>query len=142
MILRPACDRMAAGSSMPPEENRDEDEPMEPAENTSDDVAVVEIRTTFPRREAATACAARIVGGRLAACVQIDGPITSLYRWQGEVEHAEEFRCTFKTTRGRCDECVAAIVAGHEYATPEVLVTTVTASNAYAAWVHGSVTPE
>ena len=115
---------------------------MEPAENASDEVAVVEIRTTFPHREAAASCATRIVGKRLAACVQIDGPIVSLYRWQGAVEQAEEFRCTFKTTRGRRDECVAAIVAGHEYDTPEVLVTTVAASNAYAAWVRASVTPE
>jgi len=127
---------------MPPEDNRHEDEPMEPAENASDDAAVVEIRTTFPRREAATACATHVIGARLAACVQIDGPITSIYRWQGAVEQAEEFHCTFKTTRGRRDECVAAIVAGHEYDTPEVLVTTVTASNAYAAWVRASVTPE
>lgn len=101
--------------------------------------AVAEIRTTFAARDAAVACASRLVGARLAACVQIDGPVHSTYRWQGAVETAEEWRCTCKTTPARAAACVAAIVAGHPYATPEVLVRQATATPAYAAWVRESV---
>jgi periplasmic divalent cation tolerance protein len=79
------------------------------------------------------------VAAGLAACVQIDGPVHSTYRWRGAVETAVEWRCTCKTTPARAEACVAAIVAGHPYATPEVLVRQATATPAYAAWVRDSV---
>ena len=102
-------------------------------------VELVEIRTTFAAHAAAAECANRIVAEGLAACVQIDGPIRSTYRWQGAVEQAEEWRCTFKTTPARADACVAGILAGHPYETPEVLVTRLAATAAYAAWVRDAV---
>lgn len=98
-----------------------------------------EIRTTFPTREAAEACAAALVGDRVAACVQVDGPVESTYRWQGAVERATEFRCTCKTAQERASDCVAAIVRMHGYETPEIIVSTVMASPAYAAWVRSCV---
>lgn len=101
--------------------------------------AIVEIRTTFPRRADAAACAEQLVRERLAACVQVDGPITSVYRWQGAVETAEEFRCSCKTTRERAPACTAAILAAHPYQTPEVIVSDARAVPAYAAWVRDSV---
>ena len=100
---------------------------------------VAEICTTFAARDTAVACANRLVAARLAACVQIDGPVHSTYRWRGAVETAVEWRCTCKTTPARAAACVAAIVAGHPYATPEVLVRQATATPAYAAWVRESV---
>lgn len=100
---------------------------------------VTEIRTTFAARDAAEACAHRLVAARLAACVQIDGPVHSTYCWQGTVETTEEWRCTCKTTPARAEACIAAILAGHPYVTPEVLVRQATATPAYAAWVRESV---
>jgi periplasmic divalent cation tolerance protein len=100
---------------------------------------VAEIRTTFAARDAAEACANRLVAERLAACVQIDGPVHSTYRWQDGVETAVEWRCTCKTTSARTAACIAAIVAGHPYTTPEVLVRESMATPAYAAWVRESV---
>jgi periplasmic divalent cation tolerance protein len=100
---------------------------------------VAEIRTTFAARDAAEACANRLVAERLAACVQIDGPVHSTYRWQDAVESAAEWRCTCKTTPARAAACVAAIVAQHPYTTPEVLVRESMATPAYAAWVRESV---
>ena len=104
--------------------------------------AIAEIRTTFSRRDDALACAARLVTERLAACVQVDGPVTSVYRWQGAVETSEEFRCTCKTSHERVAACVSAILSAHDYRTPEMIVTEVAASRAYAEWVRGSVEPE
>ena len=100
---------------------------------------VVEIRTTFPRRDDALACAERLVRERFAACAQVAGPITSVYRWEGAVETAEEFRCTCKTSRRRAAACTAALLAQHGYETPELLVTEARATPAYAAWVRSSV---
>ncbi|MFM7109294.1 MAG: divalent-cation tolerance protein CutA [Planctomycetaceae bacterium] len=101
--------------------------------------AIVEIRTTLGDRAAADALAARLVRERLAACVQLDGPVVSTYAWRGGVETAPEWRCTCKTTPGRAAACRAAIVAGHPYETPEIIESPAVASTAYAAWVRESV---
>jgi periplasmic divalent cation tolerance protein len=101
--------------------------------------AVVELRTTFSCRDRAAACARHLIERRLAACVQIEGPVTSIYRWQGVMETAEEFRCTCKTSVARAAACTAAILGMHEYATPELLVVAARASPAYAAWVQAEV---
>lgn len=101
--------------------------------------SIVEIRTTFASREAAAACAGEVVGARLAACAQIEGPLASTYRWRGSVETAAEWRCTFKTTPGTAPACVDAVVAGHPYELPEVVLALVSAAPSYAAWVRDSV---
>lgn len=101
--------------------------------------SVVEIRTTFADRAAAESCAARLVRERLAACVQIDGPVISTYRWRDVVETATEWRCTCKTSPGRAEGCRRAIAEGHPYETPEILVSPAVGSAAYAAWVRASV---
>lgn len=100
---------------------------------------LIEIRTTFATRAAAIACGEQLVQAGLAACVQVDGPITSTYRWQGAVETAEEWRCTCKTAAAFCQLCLAAIGQLHDYATPELIVSDVAASAGYAAWVRASL---
>jgi periplasmic divalent cation tolerance protein len=102
---------------------------------------LVEIRTTFGTRDAALACGTRLVEAKLAACAQVEGPISSTYAWQGAVERADEWRCVCKTTIAARDECVAALVAGHPYETPQIVVIPAEASAAYAAWVADSVRP-
>lgn len=102
---------------------------------------LLEIRTTFATREAALACADRLVRTHLAACVQVDGPITSTYAWQGAVETATEWRCSCKTTREVRDGCLAVIRGLHDYETPELIVAEVAASAEYAAWVRAQVGP-
>ena len=100
---------------------------------------LVRIETTFPSRDEAEACADRLVAERLAACVQVEGPVDSRYRWQGSVERAREWRCVCKTAPARADACRAAIERLHPYQTPELIVACVTAAPAYAAWVRQSV---
>lgn len=104
-----------------------------------DDEVVIEIRTTFPSLAAAEECAARLVQLGMAACVQLHGPIASVYRWQGSIEWAEEFVCTAKTTVTMATACENEIRTTHPYTTPEVLVTACRGSAAYAAWVRESV---
>lgn len=100
---------------------------------------VVEIRTTVGSREAADEVADRLVATGLAACVQVEGPIRSVYRWQGNVETSAEWRCVCKTSVGRAAACVRSIREQHGYELPEVMVVEATADPAYAAWVRQSV---
>ena len=112
---------------------------MAPDEPAARGVSLVELRTTFPDRDSATACAERLVRERVAACVQVDGPVVSVYAWRAAIERAEEWRCTCKTTPTRAAACREAILAGHPYDTPELIEAVVSGSAAYAAWVHASV---
>lgn len=103
--------------------------------------AIVEIHTTFPSRDEAERCGRKLVEDRLAACVQVAGPVTSIYRWSGAIETAAEFRCTCKTTAARAADCCAAIRGLHPYDVPEILSVMCTASADYARWVEESVSP-
>ena len=74
--------------------------------------------TTTNAREDAERLARDLVERRLAACVQVLGPISSTYRWQGAVESAEEWLCLIKTTAARFDAVGAHIDTSHGYETP------------------------
>jgi periplasmic divalent cation tolerance protein len=73
---------------------------------------------------------------RLAACVQIVGPVTSCYWWQGEREVATEWVCVVKTRTSLVDAVAAAVREVHSYDLPEVLAVPVSGGDpAYLAWV-------
>jgi periplasmic divalent cation tolerance protein len=96
----------------------------------------IQITTTTPSKSAAQAIANAILEKRLAACVQIIGPITSTYWWENEIETADEWLCVIKSSRNLYSATEQAIVALHPYETPEILATPVTAGNArYLAWI-------
>lgn len=59
----------------------------------------IEVHTTIDSREAAQKIADALVSQRLAACVQVSGPITSTYWWEGKMEQAQEWVCSAKTRR-------------------------------------------
>ncbi len=100
---------------------------------------VAELRTTFSSQHDAVACGTRLVEQGLAACTHIEGPLTSVYRWQGVVETAEEFACHVKTTPAAVAACEAAIRSLHPYDSPEILVSFSCGSVGYAAWVRDNV---
>lgn len=93
------------------------------------------ILSTFGEAAAAEACGRRLVADGLAACVQVDGPIRSIYRWQGAVQADQEFRLLIKTTPASAAACRAALEQLHDYDLPEIVMLDATASPAYAAWV-------
>jgi periplasmic divalent cation tolerance protein len=67
--------------------------------------------------------AERLVAERLAACVQISGPITSTYHWKGKIEQEREYVCTAKTSRKNYPEIEKIILELHPYETPEIIAT-------------------
>jgi periplasmic divalent cation tolerance protein len=64
----------------------------------------------------------RLIGQRLAACVNILAPCRSVYRWQGKTEDSEEVPLLIKTTAERYAALEAAIRAAHPYELPEIVL--------------------
>ena len=58
---------------------------------------------------------------RAAACVQILGPISSAYWWQGKIEEAEEWLCLAKTRRAVYQRLEQLVIERHPYDTPEII---------------------
>jgi periplasmic divalent cation tolerance protein len=101
----------------------------------------VQVMTTTDRRDHADTLAGTLVEARVAACVQVVGPIASTYRWQGDVERAEEWLLVVKTTGGQLDAVVRAIGEHHHYEVPEITATPIVGgSRAYLDWIGASVT--
>ena len=96
----------------------------------------LQVMTTTETREQAADLARGLVEARLAACVQVVGPITSTYRWKGAVEVTEEWLCLIKTTAERFEALAAHIKAHHPYEVPEITAAPLTqGSTDYLAWV-------
>ncbi|MGN6253984.1 MAG: divalent-cation tolerance protein CutA [Solirubrobacterales bacterium] len=102
----------------------------------------IQVLTTAGSEEEAARIAAALVAQRLAACVQVVGPVTSRYRWQGKVEEEQEWQCLAKTTRRAYEAVEAAIRELHSYEEPEIVATPIVAgSPGYLAWIEENVAP-
>lgn len=96
----------------------------------------MQITTTTDKRQDAEQLAAELVSRRLAGCVQISGPITSTFRWQGKVETAEEWVCTIKTTIAQLDAIQSLFGKIHPYEVPQLIATPIVdGSDAYLQWL-------
>ncbi|MFF4771413.1 divalent-cation tolerance protein CutA [Microtetraspora fusca] len=96
----------------------------------------IQVTTTVDSLEAGTNLAQGITSARLAACVQIIGPIRSIYWWQGRIEDAQEWHLLIKTTAELFPALEAHIKANHSYETPEIVATPIVAgSREYLQWI-------
>jgi periplasmic divalent cation tolerance protein len=92
--------------------------------------------TAVDSEEEAEGLARGIAGARLAASVQIDGPIRSFYWWKGGLVDAREWRITMKTVAGRLGELEEYIKANHSYETPGIFATEIEwGSREYLNWI-------
>ena len=109
---------------------------------TAPDVSdVVLVLTTLGADADAAALARTLVEERLAGCVNVLPPMTSIYRWQGAVEQDREQQLIIKTVAGRLGELEARLRTLHPYDTPEFpVVSAVGGSAAYLAWLRDSIT--
>jgi periplasmic divalent cation tolerance protein len=102
----------------------------------------VQILTTTATQGDAQAIADALVERRLAGCVQVLGPLTSTYRWEGRIERSEEWVCQIKTRAELYPQVEQAIRAVHKYQTPEILALPVTAgSGGYLSWLAAETSP-
>jgi periplasmic divalent cation tolerance protein len=100
----------------------------------------LQITTTASSGEEADRLADALIERRLAGCVQIVGPVCSVYRWQGAVERADEWLLLIKTSRDAYAAVEAAIRELHSYECPEIIATPVeSGSPAYLQWLAGQI---
>lgn len=91
---------------------------------------------TCPDQATAEAIAARLVDGRLAACVSLVSGVLSIYRWEGEVQRDQEVLMLSKTTAERLDALTASIRQLHPYDVPEIIAVPICAGlSDYLSWL-------
>lgn len=96
----------------------------------------LQVVTAAGSRDEAARIARALVERRLAACVQVLGPVHSVYRWNDEVEEADEWLCVAKTSQAGYPAVEAAILELHSYECPEVVATPIAAgAPAYLDWL-------
>ena len=96
--------------------------------------------STAGSKEEASRIATALVSEQLAACVNVVGPIASIYRWQGKVETAQEFLMLVKTTSARSASTCVRIRELHSYELPEAIAVSIEGgSDEYLKWIAESV---
>lgn len=100
------------------------------------------VLVTVGNGEEAEVIAHSLVGERLAACVQMLGPVRSIYRWHEAVHDEEEWLLVIKSRADLFEQIEAWVRALHSYDTPEVIALPVSAgSQPYLEWLRRSVGP-
>lgn len=100
----------------------------------------VQITTTTATRDEANVIATGLVDARLAACVQVVGPIESTYWWKGHLERAAEWMCVVKTSQRLTDRVLERVREQHPFDNPELTVVPIVAgSGPYLEWIDQEV---
>lgn len=103
-------------------------------------MSVVSVYAVFANAEEGERIGRQVIEERLAACVNLLGPVRSIYRWQGAVEQADEVAAIFKTTQVQADALITRIAGLHSYEIPCIAVWPIDKLLAdYADWVEASV---
>ena len=103
-------------------------------------MSVTSVYVVFANAEEAERIGRAVVEEKLAACVNILGPIRSIYRWKDAVETAEETAAILKTTTANADRLITRVAELHSYGVPCVVTWPIDKLLApYADWVEASV---
>ena len=96
----------------------------------------IQVITTVSKKSDAEKIAKSLIDKRLAACVQIKGPIKSIYRWKGKIETAKEWMCIIKTRKILYKKVEKSIRKIHPYEVPEIIAVPIAAANKdYLKWI-------
>jgi len=96
------------------------------------------VYATFPNIETATEMATMLINSRIAGCVNMLPGMTSVYRWEGGVETAQEIVMIVKTRASLRGEIIAAIEQRHPYDTPAIVAWDINGgSRRYLDWIIG-----
>ena len=102
-------------------------------------MSVVSVYAVFANAEEAERIGRTVVEERLAACINILSPVRSIYRWQGQVESADEVAAILKTHHWNTDALIARIAALHSYDAPCIVTWPIDqVLRSYADWVEDS----
>jgi periplasmic divalent cation tolerance protein len=98
------------------------------------------VLSTINDRDQAENLAQTLLEERLVACINILGPLTSLYHWQGEITRDQEFLLIMKTTASREAALLSRVQELHPYDIPEVIVVPIeTGTPSYLGWIAATV---
>jgi periplasmic divalent cation tolerance protein len=101
---------------------------------------IVSVYAVFADAEEAERIGRAVIEEKLAACINILAPCRSIYRWQGQIETAEEVPAILKTHGWQADELIERIAALHSYDVPCIAVWPIEKLlRRYADWVEDSV---
>lgn len=107
---------------------------------TRRDSRAIVVLVTCPSPAVARRLADRIVGARLAACVNILSGVASTFWWEGKVDRCREALLVVKTTTGAFGRLERAICALHPYEVPEIIALAIVAGHApYLRWIRATV---
>lgn len=99
------------------------------------------VMTSLPDQNAAKVLAKRLVDSHLAACVQIQTGVQSIYRWEGRICEEQEVVLVAKTTAQQWPAISAFIKQNHPYDVPEIIAQPLTYGDTdYARWVIAETT--
>ena len=111
--------------------------PQNPSVNPNKLLVVI---TTLPTIEAATALAKGLVESHLAACVQMNEGVYSVYRWEGKICEEQEILLSVKTMSHQWEEICAFIKESHPYDLPEIMAFSPEQyDQQYGQWVRSEV---
>ena len=95
---------------------------------------------TCPTEDVAEHLATALVETKLAACVNMAGPVRSVYRWQGQIERETEILLMIKTTTAAWPALQKNIIELHPYDVPEIIAVPIVMGNKdYLMWVGESI---
>lgn len=98
------------------------------------------VYSTFPDREAAENIGRSLVEAKLAACVNILPPMTSIFEWEGKIDAGTEHAVFIKTRRALAEQAIAAARPLHPYSVPCFLILPILSGNEeYLAWARGQM---
>jgi len=98
------------------------------------------ILTTTGELHEAESLASKLVEARLAACVQIVQPVTSVYLWEGEVRKEAEYLLLIKTLPEKWEMVRDMITTNHSYEVPEIVtIDAEKVSEPYLAWMRETI---
>ncbi len=100
------------------------------------------VLVTVPNTDSGQQIARMLVEQKLAACVNVVGPLTSIYTWDGEIKQEQEFLLFVKTRKDLfMDRLIPAIRAMHPYQLPEILAVPIEAGlPPYLTWINEMTT--
>ncbi|HUH81425.1 MAG TPA: divalent-cation tolerance protein CutA [Solirubrobacteraceae bacterium] len=97
---------------------------------------ICQIQVSHSDRAALEAIVEELLAQRLIACGQVLGPVSSCFRWEGEIQREQEWLALMKTPAALAPGVQARVAELHRYEVPEIIVVPVTGGHApYLQWV-------
>ena len=101
---------------------------------------MVMIISAFPSKESGKKVAMEMIKMKIASCIQITAPVTSIYEWEGKICEEDETLLFVKTSCSLQDKAVQFIKENHPYEVPEIITLPVIGGfKKYIEWVERSI---